>query len=256
MPPVIPPEPSQLTTPKGLAGLLQIIGPGIVVAGSVIGSGELINTPVQAAQFGFLLLWAVILSCVIKFFLQVEIGRHCLVHDRTTVKALNTCPGPTFYRTSWIVLAYMAGYTVSLASAIGIIGALAGLMHTVAPLVDNDVRSTSLWAVIVVAFTAVLLRQGLYGHLEKLVALLVGGFCISVIVALVLIQGTEYRIHGSDLLAGLRCSLGDRPRLAAYAVISLMVLWVRRPTSCSCIPTGYEKRVTAGACPATATKPG
>src|SRR5687768_10775229 len=104
---------------RGPTGLLQIIGPGIVVAGSVIGSGELINTPVQAAQFGFLLLWAVILSCVIKFFLQLEIGRHCLVHDRTTVEALNTCPGPQVRGVSWIVLAYMAGYTVSLAPAVG-----------------------------------------------------------------------------------------------------------------------------------------
>src|SRR5688500_5154150 len=85
---------------RGLGGLLAVIGPGIVVAGSVIGGGELINTPLQAAKFGFVLLWAVILSCLIKFFLQVEIGRHCMVHNRSTVEALNICPGPRFRRTS------------------------------------------------------------------------------------------------------------------------------------------------------------
>lgn len=69
--------------------MLAAVGPGIVVTGSVIGSGELINVPVQAATFGFVLLWAVLLSCVIKYFLQVEIARHAMVENRTTFEAIN-----------------------------------------------------------------------------------------------------------------------------------------------------------------------
>jgi Mn2+/Fe2+ NRAMP family transporter len=208
---------------RGPTGLLQIIGPGIVVAGSVIGSGELINTPVQAAEFGFLLLWAVILSCVIKFFLQLEIGRHCLVHDRTTVEALNTCPGPHLRGVSWIVLAYMAGYTISLAPAVGIIKALAGLMHSVLPLPASASTSTVLWGVGVVVLSAALLWGGVYGRLETLVSILVGCFSVSVVVALALIQGDPaHRITTADLASGLTFSLGDQPRLAAYAVISLL----------------------------------
>ena len=80
--------------------MLLASGPGIVVAGSVMGSGELINTPIQAAKFGFVLLWVVIVSCLIKYFLQVEIARHCLIHNRTTVEALNICPGPKIRNTS------------------------------------------------------------------------------------------------------------------------------------------------------------
>ena len=71
------------TPPQRLLGIVVAIGPGIVVIGSIMGSGELINAPLQAAKFGFVLLWAVILSCVIKYFLQIEIGRHALAHDRT-----------------------------------------------------------------------------------------------------------------------------------------------------------------------------
>ena len=86
----------------GWLGMFAAVGPGIVVTGSVIGSGELVNTPVQAAAFGFVLLWAVLLSCVIKYFLQVEIARHCLVENRTTFEAINECPGPKLRGTSWI----------------------------------------------------------------------------------------------------------------------------------------------------------
>ena len=114
--------------------MLASIGPGIVVTGSVIGSGELINTPVQAATFGFILLWAVLLSCVIKYFLQVEIARHSLVENRTTFESINECPGPKFRGTSWIGLAYMAGYLITTLPIIGIIGALGGLMHDLWPL--------------------------------------------------------------------------------------------------------------------------
>ncbi|HAA48211.1 MAG TPA: manganese transporter, partial [Planctomycetaceae bacterium] len=45
--------PTYKTPPKTWGGMLLAIGPAIVVSGSVIGSGELINVPIQAAKFGF-----------------------------------------------------------------------------------------------------------------------------------------------------------------------------------------------------------
>jgi Mn2+/Fe2+ NRAMP family transporter len=198
------------------------IGPGIVVAGSVIGSGELVNTPVQAAKFGFVLLWAVLLSCVVKYLLQVEIARHCLVHNRTTIQALNTCPGPRFRGTSWIALLYMLGYFATMLTVVGIIGALGGLMHSVWPIAESAGASIRWWGAIMVAATIAILWQGWYRHLEMLVMVLVGGFSISVFVGLFLIQGTEFRIRPEELLSGLTFSLGPNRQGAAYAVISLM----------------------------------
>jgi Mn2+/Fe2+ NRAMP family transporter len=207
--------------PRAGLPMLMAIGPGIVVAGSVMGSGELINTPIQAATFGFVLLWAVLLSCVIKYFIQVELARHCMVHNRTTVEALNHCPGPKPFNTSWVALAYMLGYTVSLAAAVGMIGAIAGLLDTVAPWPWAD-HSVTLWAVLVVLLTQALLWRGLYSQLEKLVTLLVGGFSLSVVVSLMLLQSTDYRVNAAELAEGLSFSLGDQPKLAAYAVVSLL----------------------------------
>ena len=76
-------ETSIRNAPRGFFGVMTALGPGLVVIGSVMGSGELINTPTQAAKYGFILLWAVILSCVIKYFLQIEIGRFTLAHQCT-----------------------------------------------------------------------------------------------------------------------------------------------------------------------------
>jgi Mn2+/Fe2+ NRAMP family transporter len=206
----------------GFSKALAAIGPGIVVAGSVIGSGELINTPVQAAKFGFVLLWVVLLSCVIKYFLQVEIARHCLVHNRTTFEALNRIPGPRLAGVSWVVLFYMVGYFFALMTMIGIIGALGGMMHGILPLASSQSVSTRLWGAILVLLTIALLWRGWYRHLELLVMLLVGGFSISVAVGVFLVQGTPYRITGSEILTGLTFSLGGKTEQAAFAVISLM----------------------------------
>lgn len=202
--------------------MLAAVGPGIVVTGSVIGSGELINVPVQAASFGFVLLWAVLLSCVIKYFLQVEIARHAMVENRTTFEAINECPGPKWRGTSWIGLVYMAGYVITMLPIIGIIGALGGLMHSIRPLAEVEWQSVHLWAVISVLLAMAMLWGGVYGRLEALVAVLVAGFSISVGVGVLLIQGTEYRISASEIASGLKFSLGSEPRAGAYAVLSLM----------------------------------
>lgn len=209
--------------PISLGPMLLAIGPGIVVAGSVIGSGELINVPVQAATFGFVLFWAVIISCVIKFFLQVELGRHCLVHNRTTIQALNACPGPKVRGTSWIGIVYMVGYTLSMLTVAGILGAIAGLFQSLWPLTENAEVSKNIWAGVTFLVVAVILWHGLYGELEKLVTFLVVGFSLSVVVALFLVQGTSFRISGSEVLSGLTFSLGTgNQKAAAFAVISLL----------------------------------
>jgi Mn2+/Fe2+ NRAMP family transporter len=210
------------TKPNTVLRALAAVGPGIVVAGSVIGSGELINTPMQAAKFGFVLLWVVLLSCVIKYFLQVEIARHCLAQNLSTFQALNQIPGPKLRGVSWVVLLYIVGYFAAMLTIIGIIGALGGLMHGVWPLATSTEASTRVWGTLMVLLAIGLLWQGWYRHLEMLVMILVGGFSIAVGVGVFLIQGTEFRISASEILSGLTFSIGDNRKQAAFAVISLM----------------------------------
>ena len=94
---------------------------------------------------------------MIKYFLQVEIARHCLVHNRTTFQAINECPGPKFRGTSWIGLVYMAGYFVTTLPIIGIIGALGGLMHELWPLPMTPEHSVQVWGALNVLLALALL---------------------------------------------------------------------------------------------------
>jgi manganese transport protein len=208
--------------PRSFFGTLAALGPGLVVIGSVMGSGELINTPHQAAKFGFVLLWAVILSCVIKYFLQIEIGRFTLAHQCTPFEAFSTLPFPKFRGTSWIGLAYMGvSLPTSLAFA-GMIAATAGMMHSLVPLSASVEKSNTIWICILAVLTWGILWRGVYAEMEKLIMVLVLGFSISVVVAMFLIQGTQFHISMGDLTKGMSFSLGEDSKLAAFAVISLM----------------------------------
>ena len=85
-------ERTVLEAPRGIGGLLRNIGPGVVVSGSVVGSGELLVTTRMGAEVGFVFLWGVILACLVKFFIQLELGRQCILHNSTTIRCWIVCP--------------------------------------------------------------------------------------------------------------------------------------------------------------------
>src|SRR5271156_223341 len=87
--------------PHKLTAAFKQIGPGLILAASIVGTGELINTTSLGAKAGFSLLWLILLSCVIKVFVQVELGRYAITHGKTTLAAFDTLPGPRI-GVSWL----------------------------------------------------------------------------------------------------------------------------------------------------------
>jgi Mn2+/Fe2+ NRAMP family transporter len=120
-----PPDPRSkdyiVDPPTQRRDILRNIGPGLIIAASLVGSGELIATTKTGAQAGIFLLWLIILGCVIKVFVQVEIGRHTITHGETILSALNRLPGPRI-RVNWIIWYSF----VMMAASIGGMGAVVG----------------------------------------------------------------------------------------------------------------------------------
>src|SRR5947208_16900932 len=87
--------------PRTLFKAMRQIGPGLILAASIVGTGELINTTSLGAKAGFSLLWLILLSCVIKVFVQVEMGRYAITHGKTSLAAFDTVPGPRL-GASWL----------------------------------------------------------------------------------------------------------------------------------------------------------
>ncbi|WP_235935150.1 Nramp family divalent metal transporter [Candidatus Laterigemmans baculatus] len=103
--------------------MLRFAGPGMIVAGSIVGSGELIATTKTGAEAGFVLLWLIILGCVVKVFAQVELGRYTLISGKTTLDALTDVPGPRIAgRGNWLVWYWFLMWICSISQLGGIVG--------------------------------------------------------------------------------------------------------------------------------------
>src|SRR5215208_2522149 len=72
--------------PVTLAAALRRIGPGIVLAASIVGSGEVIATTTLGAQVGYAALWIVLVSCAIKPVVQGEFGRYTIATGQTALE--------------------------------------------------------------------------------------------------------------------------------------------------------------------------
>ena len=200
--------------PTGFGGLLRNIGPGVIVSGSVVGSGELLVTTRMGAEVGFVFLWGVILACLIKYAIQLELGRQCILRNSTTIEILDRVPGQRIKGVSWIAWLCVAGYFSVTVAVIGILGSVAGLMVTIFPFLPEQI-----WAVVVFMGMSVLLWRGLYNDLETMVAALVATFSLVVIGSVLALQGTDYAISGAQIAAGFRFEMPSDGAFVALAVM-------------------------------------
>lgn len=125
--------------PTSVLGILSRLGPGLIIAGSIVGSGELITTTSTAGKAGFALLWLILIGCVIKVFVQVEFGRYSVVTGKTTMEGLNEVPGPRIHRLgNWLIWYWFFMFLSSLGQLGGIVGGVGQAMAITAPITQTQ----------------------------------------------------------------------------------------------------------------------
>ena len=121
--------------PNTFFGILSYLGPGLIIAASIVGSGELIATTLTGARGGLILLWLIILGCVVKVFAQIEIGRYTVSTGVPTLSALNTVPGPRVAnRGNWLIWYWFFMWFCSIGQLGGIVGSVGQIMALVRPI--------------------------------------------------------------------------------------------------------------------------
>lgn len=203
--------------PTHLGGILRQLGPGLIVSSIIVGSGELIVTPKLGAEAGFRLLWFIVLGCLVKVFVQIELGRYAVLRGRTTLEALNTLPGPRLV-VSWVLWIWFAVYFAMIFQVAGIVGGVS----TVFALGGLPLPLPAI-ALGVGASCAVLLWVGRYKLVEVLSTGLVAVFVVGTLAAVVALQTTSYAITGAQLKDGFSFGLPDRVVTAfgAFGIIGV-----------------------------------
>ena len=129
------------TPPHRLMGILRRLGPGLIIAGSIVGSGELIATTKTGAEAGFYLLWLIVIGCVIKVFVQVELGRYSITSGKTTMDALSEVPGPSWPgRGNWLIWFWGLVFLATIGQVGGIVGGVGQAMSNSVPLTEQGRR--------------------------------------------------------------------------------------------------------------------
>ncbi len=217
-PPALVQEP-----PREVSGILRRLGPGMIIAASIVGSGELIGTTKTGAQAGFWLLWLIVVGCLIKVFAQIEFGRYAIAGGKATIPALDEVPGPR-WRVSWLLWYWLFMFLLGLGQLGGIVGSVGQTMALSFPLtgdflaaIDRPPGSTTApgytwddvyWSAGITALTAVLLINGRYNLIQNVAAVLVAGFTSVTILNLVALQSyPQWHVSWADLLDGFRFRL-------------------------------------------------
>lgn len=182
--------------PTTLGGRIRQLGPGLIISAAIVGSGELIVVPKLGAAAGFALLWFLVIGCVLKVFVQVELARHAIAHQQTTLASLNELPGPRL-RVSWVLWAWALMYVGTVLQVGGIIGGITIVCQTLGAAWPEEV-----WLAIVAASGIALLLSGRYRTVERLSTVMVAIFTLCTIVAVFALQWTEYRVTGAQLMEG------------------------------------------------------
>ena len=194
---------------------MRYLGPGIVVSGSIAGSGEILLTAGLGAAVGFVMLWWVLFSCWVKSLIQAELARYVVTSGDTYLRALNRIPGKLpgpHGPVAWPVWLGLIGFVPGLLGAGGIIGGAGQALGLLLPDFIDGAWATGIAAIAVM----LILWSGRYARLEKIMVALVISFTFATIVSALLMQGTEFRATAADLRSGFNF---DFP--LEYAVLAL-----------------------------------
>jgi Mn2+/Fe2+ NRAMP family transporter len=191
--PVAPP-------PASFAGRLRYLGPSVIVAGSIVGSGELLLTSGLGATAGFTLLWWVFVACWSKSIVQAELARYVLCTGDTYLRAINRLPGRLRLprgSVAWPLAMHIVSIVPGLMGLGGIAGGTGQAVALLLPGVDSTVGTAA-----VAVATMAILGSGTYRRVESALLVMVVGFTFTTLLSAALMQATAYRVDAADLAIG------------------------------------------------------
>ena len=219
---------------------LKFLGPGFILSASVVGSGELIATTSLGAKAGFVTLWVILVSCLVKIVLQLEFGRLSITRGVTAMNLMNEMPGPRFgkRRVSWAAWSWLVLWIFKPLQLGGIIGGVAIILHIAVPAL-----SIAVWTILVAFVVISVMLFGFYEVVEKISLVFMGLFTLFTLLALFMVQNTEFAVTWPDIAEGLSFRLPKGTVGFAFAAFGLTGVGGDEILSYNywCIEKGYAR---------------
>jgi Mn2+/Fe2+ NRAMP family transporter len=206
--------------PESLGGRLRVVGPGLIIAATGVGAGDLVSSIVAGQRYGTALAWAIVIGVVLKYALTEGIGRWYIGSGTTILEG--------WYSLGRLVRGYFLVYLFLLAFVFG-----AAVTSACGLAMSAMVGLLPVWAWAVIHGVAGLLIVGIgrYGIFETVMKVFAGLVFVTVVALAALLTPDLGEVaegfvptlpDGSLLFAlGLMGGIGATLTLASYTY------WIR-----------------------------
>jgi Mn2+/Fe2+ NRAMP family transporter len=166
-------SPSSSPPPRRSVSFLKLAGPGLIVAATGIGSGDVVSATVGGARYGVVLLWAIVVGAFFKFVLSEGIARWQLATGLTALEgwAAHLPAWVKYYFAIYLVL-WTVAVSAALTNATGL-----GISNLTGGAIPQSWGAV-LHSLIGFAFV----RVGGYDWFEKIMKTLVGVMGFSILI--------------------------------------------------------------------------
>jgi Mn2+/Fe2+ NRAMP family transporter len=234
---------------------LRYAGPGIVIAVTGVGAGDMVSSLVAGTDFGMVLLWAVVLGALLKYFLTEGIGRWYMASGQTILQGWRSLGrwAIWYFVIYLFIVTFVFGAAVTSTAALAVDAALPGVLplwawaalHSVAAFIIVGIGRYGLFEMIMKTFAA--LKFGIVILLAILLAPALGevvlgfvpripeGALINVLAIIGGVGGTyslaaytywvrERGWRHSDWIPTMRTDLGFGYALTALFMVSMLII--------------------------------
>ncbi|MFC4492835.1 Nramp family divalent metal transporter [Streptomyces ovatisporus] len=149
----------------------KLVGPGIVVAATGVGAGDLVATLIAGSKFGYTLMWAAVIGCVVKIALAEATGRWHLATGRTIFDGWRSLGSWTtvYFAIYVVVWGFVYGGTAMSSSGLPLDALFPGVL---------DLKA---WAIITGLVGLVFVWFNRYAVFEKVMTVLIGVMFVVVV---------------------------------------------------------------------------
>ena len=161
---------------------LAIAGPGLLVAATGIGAGDLATASFAGSLLGAAVLWAAVAGAFLKFVVTEGVARWQLATGTTWLEGVVRHFGRG---AGWLFLAYLLFWSFFVASAL--MSACGVTLHALIPLFDDPARGKVAFGIISSLLGAVLVLRGGYGLFSRVMQFCIGAMFLTVMVTAALL---------------------------------------------------------------------
>lgn len=197
---------------KTIASIL----PGIFLIGYNIGTGSITSMSKSGANFGLDMLWAVLISCLITYYLINLFSRYTMVTGKTVIEGMKDHISPAL-----VFVLITALSLIILAALMGVIGIIADVLEVWSGTQFQRTVPAFYWAILVAALIFLILYVGNYAQFEKILAILVSIMGLAFVVSM-FIDFPSLKEIGTGFIPRLPEEAGESDN-SAYVIVAGMV---------------------------------